>query len=441
MPFRKLSFVLILMIPVAFALAGCASGGTYTNPTQTGLDTSHVPSGTSHGGLEDVYRLYNSGQFAEALDGANYLLKNTRVSGSFPLANYTQTYMIRYRANIALGNFLDARRDYEALSAFEWSEEGKVVAYYAILNALEGGDTSTEISRLQSIVATSDARATAQAQNASLRKGWDQLMLRAEANYLLGVIFVHRGDLAASRMHFQRALDDYQLLSTRLEAKMAAYNFDKTTDSYRRIIETYLTVLSDDADFRTELLEQLNADAFYQPKTSRGIYTNLNWDMPYDPFLVASSAKALKNWTFLASEGSEQNIEAMIDEGRYEDAYALLGKLYRSSRSDESVHRLANVMSFYAPAEMTEQARRYLAQANVHIQRRDYQQGVSAYLQVIEQSPWIVDAYYNLAQIYAAAEDYRNAMRTMEHFLILSPNSPRSREARDSIYTWEVSAR
>lgn len=54
------------------------------------------------------------------------------------------------------------------------------------------------------------------------------------------------------------------------------------------------------------------------------------------------------------------------------------------------------------------------------------------------ESPWWVDVYYNLAQVYATNQQYSDAIRTMKHYLFLQPNSNRSRKAKDAIYKWEV---
>lgn len=429
------------LFPLALMLQGCsAMAPSYMDDLQASLISNNVSPGSNHGELEDVHRLYRNRQYASALDGANFLLQNNSLSYNDRWVEFREAYLLRYRSNVALGNYQDARRDYQSLSELEWFEPAKVNGYLAVANSLDGSDTTALVNRLASLSASAAGTAGLSTSLAG-SPNWDDLIVRAEASYFEALVFIQLGDIENSKAHFKTAQEKYRQAKIDMDGVHGVETYVTATDSYLSIIETYLAVLNDMSENKIASLTQLRAEAYYDPKAGSLIFKNWNWDMPFDPFLVDTSVTALENWSFVAGEGAEQMIADLIQKGRYLEAYAQVGKIYRSARLDESVHQLVGIMSAYTPSDMTEQARRYLAQANVYIERRDYRQGASAYLQVIEQSPWVVDAYYNLAQIYAAAQNYPNAIRTMEHFLILSPDGPRKREATDSIYTWEVSSR
>lgn len=428
--------VLIVLFPMALMLYGCsAMAPAYMDNLKASLVTNNVPAGSDHGTLEDVHRLYRNRQYSDALNGANFLLQNNSLSYNDHWVEFREAYMLRYRSNVALGNYDDVRRDYEALSALDWYEPAKVNGYLAMANLLSGNDAKAPADQLTSLSTSGQgSMAVGSAQ-------WDNLMMRAEADFFQALIAIQLGEIDVSKAHFDMAQEKYQQAKTDLAGKMGVDSYIATADSYLRIIATYRSVLDEISDQNIDSLARLRAEQFYDPKAGSMIVKNWNWDMPFDPFLVDSSADALKNWAYLASEGNQQAINELVRQGKYLDAYATIGRAYRTARMADTVHQIAGMLPIHNPGDMTEEAYRYLAEANVHIERRDYAKAASVYLKIIEQSPWVVDAYYNLGQIYAAAGDYPNAIKSMEHFLILSPTGPRSREAKDSIYGWEVKAR
>jgi hypothetical protein len=115
-----------------------------------------------------------------------------------------------------------------------------------------------------------------------------------------------------------------------------------------------------------------------------------------------------------------------------------LMKMYLLEPDKEIIHRIRDVVSRSGLNEMTESAREHLVKANIYLEKQRYADSIEEYQQVIADSPWIFDAFFNLAHIYAAASQYRKASETMQNYIILQPQGSRSRQAKDSVYRWEV---
>ena len=107
--------------------------------------------------------------------------------------------------------------------------------------------------------------------------------------------------------------------------------------------------------------------------------------------------------------------------------------------SDEAImYRIRDVVEQSGLNELTETAREHLVKANIYLEKQQYKNSIEEYQQVIVDSPWVFDAFFNLAHIYAADIQYTKAIETMQNYLVFQPQGARSRQAKDAIYTWEI---
>jgi tetratricopeptide (TPR) repeat protein len=83
-----------------------------------------------------------------------------------------------------------------------------------------------------------------------------------------------------------------------------------------------------------------------------------------------------------------------------------------------------------------EAARAYLVQAADASDANRLRAAVDDYEAAIEIAPWIPGAHYNLAWVKADNGDFQGAATEMEKYLLLVPNAPNARAARDQIYIW-----
>ena len=100
------------------------------------------------------------------------------------------------------------------------------------------------------------------------------------------------------------------------------------------------------------------------------------------------------------------------------------------------MYRIRDVVEQSGLNELTETAREHLVKANIYLEKQQYKNSIEEYQQVIVDSPWVFDAFFNLAHIYAADIQYTKAIETMQNYLVFQPQGARSRQARDAIYTW-----
>ncbi|MEW6672147.1 MAG: tetratricopeptide repeat protein [Thermodesulfobacteriota bacterium] len=87
---------------------------------------------------------------------------------------------------------------------------------------------------------------------------------------------------------------------------------------------------------------------------------------------------------------------------------------------------------------VAEEQRKQIVLANVLTQRKDYAGAIDLYLKAVELDPVSYPgAYFNLALLSAQLERYNKAIAYMRQYLLLAPEAPDARSARDKIYEWE----
>jgi len=133
---------------------------------------------------------------------------------------------------------------------------------------------------------------------------------------------------------------------------------------------------------------------------------------------------------------------------RYSEGYKLLPWLMSLSNRSETDKYDKELTEFQKLAKnynelnekpaITEEQRKYIVQANMANEKKDYKIACQLFQKAIEISPTTYPAaYYNLALLDAMGNDFRQAIFNMKKYLLLVPDAPDTRAAQDKIYEWE----
>jgi len=87
---------------------------------------------------------------------------------------------------------------------------------------------------------------------------------------------------------------------------------------------------------------------------------------------------------------------------------------------------------------MSEEARKFVVQANSQTQLKNYKRAIELYEQAIEVDPTNPMVYNNQALLLAMVSNFDAAINSMKKYLKLVPDAPDARAAQDKIYEWEV---
>jgi len=87
---------------------------------------------------------------------------------------------------------------------------------------------------------------------------------------------------------------------------------------------------------------------------------------------------------------------------------------------------------------ITEEARRYIVQANAMTQAKNYKKAIEYYNEAIKVNPATPMVYNNQALLYAMVGQYREAIGCMKKYLKLVPDAEDSRAVQDKIYEYEA---
>jgi hypothetical protein len=74
------------------------------------------------------------------------------------------------------------------------------------------------------------------------------------------------------------------------------------------------------------------------------------------------------------------------------------------------------------------------------LKKRDLPGAVTYYEAGVTSDPTWEQGWYNVALVYAELQDYFDAARCMKHYVILVPDAPDVRAAKDNIILWEAKA-
>ncbi|MGE5457345.1 MAG: hypothetical protein ACM3RX_03230, partial [Methanococcaceae archaeon] len=89
--------------------------------------------------------------------------------------------------------------------------------------------------------------------------------------------------------------------------------------------------------------------------------------------------------------------------------------------------------------QVSEEQRKYIVQANLFNEDKQYTKAIERYLKAIETHQTSYPAAYtNLALLSAQINKYYDAIYYMKKYLLLEPEAADARNARDKIYEWEA---
>ena len=140
--------------------------------------------------------------------------------------------------------------------------------------------------------------------------------------------------------------------------------------------------------------------------------------------------------------------ESAESEGRFRTALThyvnALQSVSEGSSNDmelrKKVIRLAQKIQ--PPPEVPEKAHRYMARGTAFAEMANdkdgFQKAVKEFHAATRAAPWMADAYYNLGIVQDKSGLYKQAMQSLEFYLLAAPGAPDAREVRSLIYKIEV---
>ncbi len=88
---------------------------------------------------------------------------------------------------------------------------------------------------------------------------------------------------------------------------------------------------------------------------------------------------------------------------------------------------------------LSEEQRKYIVQANLFSQAKEYIKAAGVYKKVVEVNPIAYpEAYYNMSLLYAGERLFDMAILNMKKYVLLVPDASDARNAQDKIYEWEA---
>jgi tetratricopeptide (TPR) repeat protein len=90
-------------------------------------------------------------------------------------------------------------------------------------------------------------------------------------------------------------------------------------------------------------------------------------------------------------------------------------------------------------AQVSEEQRKYIVQANMMNKNKDYEKAVDLYNKALELNQTAYpEGYSNLALLSAQINNFDGAIFYMKEYLLLEPEATDARSAQDKIYEWEA---
>jgi len=86
---------------------------------------------------------------------------------------------------------------------------------------------------------------------------------------------------------------------------------------------------------------------------------------------------------------------------------------------------------------LPEECRRYRVQAESAIAEKNFSDAAEIYSKALKVAPWWPGGHFNRAIVLAEIGDFDQAIVEMNRYLMLEPNAPDARAARDRTYEWE----
>lgn len=119
-------------------------------------------------------------------------------------------------------------------------------------------------------------------------------------------------------------------------------------------------------------------------------------------------------------------------------AFAARGPQEAEARFQEEA---ARYLQLSRKPDLPEEARRFKVQAEIAARENRFADAAALYMKALDIAPWWPGGRFNRAVLLGEIKSYGSAVREMKRYLLLVPDAPDGRAARDKIYEWEVNAR
>lgn len=155
------------------------------------------------------------------------------------------------------------------------------------------------------------------------------------------------------------------------------------------------------------------------------------WGTPVPNVPTGASSGYYEQFRFANQDDAEAFVRALYDvihAARVDDSQAGFEQLAAAWRAANPRPRLSDAAN----------RERVLAEAAVR--GKNYDEAIEHFEAALETDPTWSSGNYNLALLYGETEDYGEALRYMNRFLLLEPNSREAPAAREKMIVWEDKA-
>ena len=141
------------------------------------------------------------------------------------------------------------------------------------------------------------------------------------------------------------------------------------------------------------------------------------------------------------ADARRRDASKLKSQGRYKEALKELGELMKIADNAELkaiCREIAGIIAMDPSlSAIPEEARKYALRGDVLTEEGKFEEAVEEYRKAIEAAPYIAKLHFNTAMLYGELKRYPQAIRYMKTYLMLAPEAPNARAAKDQIYKWE----
>jgi len=137
-----------------------------------------------------------------------------------------------------------------------------------------------------------------------------------------------------------------------------------------------------------------------------------------------------------------KNAKDLEIKGQYKEAikeYANFLKIANEQEAKEIRSHIAELMIKYPHLfALSEEAKKYAIRASMYTEEGKFEKAIEEFQKALELSPFFPELYKAISLVYGQMKDYKKAIKNMNIYLDLYPDSPDIRTAKGYIYKWEL---
>lgn len=165
----------------------------------------------------------------------------------------------------------------------------------------------------------------------------------------------------------------------------------------------------------------------------------INDPIPAVYFKKNKSILSLINFDFI-SGGFNNSYKRLV---QLRDNLILIQKDFKAKKEEADMvafmQKIKEYRAMTVKPPLTEELRKYIVQANLFSQQKNYVKAIELYRKVIDTDAIAYPAgYSNIALLSAQVGNYGAAITYMKWYLMLEPEASDARGAQDKIYEWEA---